>query len=119
MQGINIKRLEKESGNGYRCLVESVIDHKIVPEDPLTETIRRGALGVAYDFWEYDYDHRKIAVAVEWEKGFGCDYIERYVGKSNVIKEPITEIKFFREFMSNEQIQAKNPLIRRKDSPTN
>ncbi|MBI2043554.1 hypothetical protein HYT25_04150 [Candidatus Pacearchaeota archaeon] len=113
MNGINLKELAKKRGNGYRCLVEATIDHEICPEDPLTETLRKGAQGVAYDFWEYGYDRRMIAMVVEWEKGFGCVYIEKYVGKSNIIREPITEIKFVREFMPNEQVQVKNPLLER------
>ena len=51
MEGINIRELAKARRKGYRCLVEAVIDHKVCPYDPLTDTVRKGAQGVAYDFW--------------------------------------------------------------------
>ena len=115
MKGINIGELAKRRGNGYRCLVEAVIDHKICPLDPFTETVRKGAQGVAYDFWFWEGDWRQVAVAVDWEKGCGCNYIEKYLRK-NEVKEPITEIKFVREFMSDENVPENNPLFERHKS---
>lgn len=101
---LTLERIAKKRGNGYRCLVEAVTDHKICPDDPLTDTLRKGAQGIAYDFWPYNWDWRKIAVAVEWEKGFGCVYIETYRDK-NTVRKPITEIKFVREFMPKKKYQ--------------
>jgi len=110
MEGINLRELVKTRGNGYRCLVEAIIDHKVCSDDPLTDTIRRGAQGVAYDFWYWGGNWRKVVVAVDWEKGHGCNYIEKYKRK-NEINEPITEIKFVRKFMPDEKIPIKNPFF--------
>lgn len=112
MEGINIRKIAKERGNGYRCLVEAVIDHKMIPEDPLTDTILKGAQGVAYDFWFWDENWREVAVSVNWEGLCGHNYFERYRRK-NEVEKPITEIKFVREFMPDEKMPEKNFLLKR------
>lgn len=116
MEGVNIRELAKKRGTGYRCLVEAVIDHEICPDDPLTDIVRKGAQGVAYDFWYWGGNWREVAIAIQWEKGHGCNYIETYRRKDEV-KEPITEIKFVREFMPNEKVPENNPLFEGNAGP--
>lgn len=115
MEGIDVRELSKKRGNGYRCLVEAVIDHEMIPGDPLTDIIQKGAQGVAYDFWFWDGNWRQVAVAVDWEKFRGRNYFEIYQRKSEV-QSPITEIKFVREFTPEEKIPENNPLIERHKS---
>jgi len=110
MEGIDIRELIKKRGNGYRCIVEAVIDHEMGPGDPLTDTVKKGAQGVAYDFWYWGGNWREAVMAVEWREGDGCNYIETYRRK-NEVSEPITEIKFVRELMPNEIVPLNNPLI--------
>ena len=112
MEGIDLRRLVKARGKGYRYLVEAVIDHEMTPGDQVTDIIKKGAQGIAYDFWFWDGNYRKIAVAVEWEKWRGCNYFEIYQ-RANEVKKPITEIKFVCEFMPDEKIPEKNPLLER------
>jgi len=110
MEGSNLRELVKRRGTGYRCIVEAVVDHKMGSYDSLTEIVRKGAQGVAYDFWNYSGNWWELAIAVEWERGNGCVYIEKY-RKRNKIKKPITEIKFIREASQNERALEKNPLV--------
>jgi hypothetical protein len=56
MKGADFQELIRKYNQsvGYRCLFESLVDHEISPEDPLTETIKKGAQGVAYCFWHWN-----------------------------------------------------------------
>ena len=112
MEGINIREIAKKRGYGYRCLVEAAIDHEMTPGDPLTEIILKGAQGVAYDFWFPGENWREVAIAANWEKQHGRNYIQTYRRKDE-IKEPITEIKFVREFMPDEKMPEENLFLKR------
>jgi len=110
MQGLNLRQLPEGQPDGYRCLVEVVFDHEVAPEDPLTDTLRQGAIGLAHTFWEYGGNPLQLAVAVDWEPNKGCVYHEIYRSLDEVIT-PITEIRFLRDLRPGEELPKDNPLL--------
>ena len=123
MEGVDIRELIKKSDENlnYRCLVEATMDHKIAPDDPLTETILKGAQGIATDFWYYSGDWWRPAIGIRWDGryvgGVDCVYIETCRTRERV-KKPITEIKFVRDLNSKLILPDVNPLIVHPDQKT-
>jgi hypothetical protein len=107
MDGLDLRERIRNRGDGYRCIVEAVIDHKECPEDPKSKTILKGQQGIAYDFWNYMGYSRIGLMAVDWRPQSGCNYEERYNRKGKITRS-ITEIKFVRELKPKEHCM--NPI---------
>jgi len=112
MDGADIRELIKryDANPNYSCLIESLVDHKLSYDDPLTSTILKRAQGIGYALWPVFGDWWRLAITVEWEKGLCCNYIETYRRK-NKVRKPITEIKFVRELYSDLLLPERNPLV--------